>query len=64
MKSFDSTKTTSCRFWRDAVKEVEQGNINAAHLQLKDPSNAACLTDEEKKNEELFNGNGLPTKSF
>ena len=59
VKSFYSNKTVKCRFLQDAIKEVEQEDVDAADFVLTGPSNAGNVTDEEEEDHEIFNHSGL-----
>ena len=59
VKSFYSNKTVKCRFLQDAIKEVEQEDVDAADFVLTGPSNAGNVTDEEEEDDEIFNHSGL-----
>ena len=60
VKSAYSNKTVKCHFLQDAIKEVEQEDIDAVDFVLTDPSNAGNVTDEEEEDNEIFNHSGLP----
>ena len=60
VKSFYSKRTVQCGFLQDAIRVVEQEDVDAADLVLTGPSNAGNVTDEEEDDEQVLSHNGLP----
>ena len=60
VKSFYSKKTVQCRFLQDAIRVVEQEDVDAADLVLTGPSYSGNVTDEEEDDEQVLSHNGLP----
>ena len=60
VKSYYSHETVKCCFLQDAIKETKQENVDAADFVLAGPSNAGNVTDEENKDNQIFDHSGLP----
>ena len=58
VKSFYSNKTMKCRFLQNAIKEMDQEEVDAADFVLTGLSNAGNVTDEEEEDNETFNHSG------